>query len=111
MLESPCAGSFDRIRLRTESLSSEDMVQSKDMTNLHRDGLFSPNSLAVAASNTKHRSGLFPNDGPQKNVHTQPVRHRSASPGSEMVTLEEFLEESNRLSPLNVSKFKPLPEQ
>ncbi|KAL8169042.1 UNVERIFIED_CONTAM: Protein Daple, partial [Gekko kuhli] len=94
-------GSFDRIRGRSESLSGEDMVQSKDMTSLCRDGLFSPNSLALAASNTKHRSGLFSSDGPQKNIHTQPVKHRSASPGSEMVTLEEFLEESNRLSPLN----------
>ncbi|XP_015270151.1 PREDICTED: protein Daple [Gekko japonicus] len=94
-------GSFDRIRGRSESLSGDDMGQSKDMTGLCRDGLFSPNSLAVAASNTKHRSGLFSSDGPQRNVHTQPVKHRSASPGSEMVTLEEFLEESNRLSPLN----------
>ncbi|XP_060119316.1 protein Daple isoform X2 [Heteronotia binoei] len=91
--------SFDRIRGRSESLSSEDMVRSKDMTNLCRDGVFSPNSSAFAAS--KHRGGLFCSDGPQKNVHTQPVRHRSASPGSEMVTLEEFLEESNQLSPLN----------
>lgn len=105
MLESPWAGSFDRIRGRSESLSSEDMLQSKDMTSSCRDGLFSPNPLAVAASNTKHRSGLFSSDGPQKNVNTQPIRHRSASPGSEMVTLEEFLEESNRLSPRNVSKF------
>ncbi|XP_048341157.1 protein Daple isoform X1 [Sphaerodactylus townsendi] len=94
-------GSFDRIHGRSESLSSEDLVQSKDVTGLCRDGLFSPNSLVVAVSNTKHRSGLFSRDGPQKNAHGQVARHRSASPGSEMVTLEEFLEESNRLSPLN----------
>ncbi|XP_077179611.1 protein Daple isoform X2 [Paroedura picta] len=87
--------SFDRIHGRSESLSSDDVVQSRDMTSLSREGLFSPNS------NTKHRSGLFSTDGPQKNVHPQLLRHRSASPGSEMVTLEEFLEESSRLSPLN----------
>ncbi|XP_054826899.1 protein Daple isoform X2 [Eublepharis macularius] len=93
--------SFDRTCRRSESLSSEDMVQNKDMTSSCRDGLFNPSSSAVAASNTKHRSGLFSSDVPQKNVHAQSVRHRSASPGSEMVTLEEFLEESNMLSPLN----------
>ncbi|XP_062974032.1 protein Daple [Elgaria multicarinata webbii] len=101
-------GSFDRIRGRSESLSSEDMALSKDVLGSSREGLFCPISSTIGASNTKPspslvRNGLFSYDIPQKSNQAQvpPVRHRSASPGSEMVTLEEFLQESNRLSPLN----------
>ncbi|XP_035396052.1 protein Daple isoform X2 [Cygnus atratus] len=48
-----------------------------------------------------HRNGLLSHDVPQKSAPSQSYtgRQRSASPGSEMVTLEEFLEESSRLSP------------
>lgn len=55
---------------------------------------------------SSHRNGLISYDAPLKSVPSQSYtgRQRSASPGSEMVTLEEFLEESNRLSPPSVSK-------
>ncbi|XP_066468258.1 protein Daple [Tiliqua scincoides] len=100
-------GSWDRNRDRSESFSSEDMMLSKDTPGSSRDSPFCPISPA-GGSNTKHstpltRNDLFLYDIPQKNnrAQAQCIRHRSASPGSEMVTLEEFLEESNRLSPLN----------
>lgn len=52
------------------------------------------------------RNGPVPQESIQKksvaSAHTG-VRPHSASPSSEMVTLEEFLEESNRGSPTHVS--------
>ncbi|XP_053140235.1 protein Daple isoform X2 [Hemicordylus capensis] len=106
-------GSLDRFRGRSESLSSEDMTPSKDVPGSSRDGLFCPTSAPIMGSNTKHntsltRNDLFLHDIPHKNNRAQAKsgRHRSASPGSEMVTLEEFLEESNRLSPLNDTSIK-----
>ncbi|XP_061467950.1 protein Daple isoform X2 [Rhineura floridana] len=101
-------GSFDHIHGRSDSLSSEETVLNKDMPGSSRDGLFCPTSSAIGSSNAKHntsltRNSMFPYDIPQKSnqasVHS--IRHRSTSPGSELVTLEEFLNESNRLSPLN----------
>uniref|UniRef100_A0A803TD72 Coiled-coil domain containing 88C n=1 Tax=Anolis carolinensis TaxID=28377 RepID=A0A803TD72_ANOCA len=100
------AGSFDCGHGRSESLSSEDM--SKDTPGSSRDSPFYPISSPAAGSNTKHnashsRNGFLSYDIPQKSnqVQARSVRHRPASPGSEMVTLEEFLEESNKLSPAN----------
>ncbi|XP_015744366.1 protein Daple isoform X2 [Python bivittatus] len=99
--------SFDHIRDRSESFSSEDIVLMKDMPGTSRDGLFYSTSSAVVGSNTKHSStfnknGMLLFDISQKSnqIQKQSVKHRSASPGNEMVTLEEFLEESNRLSPM-----------
>ncbi|KAM3851658.1 protein Daple isoform 2-T2 [Vipera latastei] len=99
-------GSYDYIRDRSESFSSEDMMMMKNMPSTSRDGLFCSTSSAVVASNTKQSSSFNKNgtllyDMSQKSNHIQKqsVKHRSASPGNEMVTLEEFLEESNRLSP------------
>ncbi|KFZ66326.1 Protein Daple, partial [Podiceps cristatus] len=99
-------GSLDRIHGRTESLSSEDMVPCREASALVRDtypfhstsAVFSPSSRHESSS---HRNGLVSYDIPQKSTSSQSYagRQRSASPGSEMVTLEEFLEESNRLSP------------
>ena len=65
--------------------------------------ILSPGSRHESSS---HRNGLISYDIPQKSTPPQSYasRQRSASPGSEMVTLEEFLEESNRLSPPSVSK-------
>lgn len=104
-------GSYDYIRDRSESFSSEDMMMMKNMPSTSRDGLFCSTSSAVVASNTKQSSSFNKNgtllyDMSQKSNHIQKqsVKHRSASPGNEMVTLEEFLEESNRLSPKKVSK-------
>ncbi|XP_063016175.1 protein Daple isoform X2 [Melospiza melodia melodia] len=98
-------GSFDHIHGRTESLSSEDMVPSREAPVLLRDtyslhsaaAFFSPGSRHESSS---HRNGLMSCDIPQRSNPSQchTGRQRSASPGSEMVTLEEFLEESNRLS-------------
>uniref|UniRef100_A0A8C5T4I0 Uncharacterized protein n=1 Tax=Malurus cyaneus samueli TaxID=2593467 RepID=A0A8C5T4I0_9PASS len=98
-------GSLDHIHGRSESLSSEDMVPSReapallrDMYSLHSAAAFlSPSSRLESSS---QRSGLVSCDIPQKSNPSLSYagRQRSASPGSEMVTLEEFLEESNRLS-------------
>ncbi|KAM6256075.1 protein Daple isoform 2-T2 [Spheniscus humboldti] len=99
-------GSLDHIHGRTESLSSEDMVPSREAPALLRDtypfhstsAILSPSSRHESSS---HRNGLMSYDISQKSIPSQSYagRQRSASPGSEMVTLEEFLEESNRLSP------------
>ncbi|XP_075282276.1 protein Daple isoform X1 [Opisthocomus hoazin] len=99
-------GSLDHIHGTTESLSSEDTVPSREAPALLRDtypfhstsAILSPGSRHESSS---HRNGLISYDIPQKSTPPQSYasRQRSASPGSEMVTLEEFLEESNRLSP------------
>ncbi|XP_075609821.1 protein Daple isoform X2 [Balearica regulorum gibbericeps] len=99
-------GSLDHIHGRTESLSSEDMVPSREAPALLQDtypfhstsAILSPSSRHDSSS---HRNGSISYDIPQKSIPSQSYtgRQRSASPGSEMVTLEEFLEESNRLSP------------
>ncbi|NXR27724.1 DAPLE protein, partial [Cinclus mexicanus] len=98
-------GSLDHIQGRTESLSSEDMVPSREAPVLLRE-TYSLHSAAAFISpgsrheSSSHRNGLMSCDVPQKSNPSQSHagRQRSASPGSEMVTLEEFLEESNRLS-------------
>ncbi|XP_053801567.1 protein Daple isoform X3 [Vidua chalybeata] len=98
-------GSLDHIHGRTESLSSEDMVPSREAPVLLRD-TYSLHSAAAFLSpgsrheSSSHRNGLMSTDTPQRSNPSQSHtgRQRSASPGSEMVTLEEFLEESNRLS-------------
>ncbi|XP_037993287.1 protein Daple isoform X2 [Motacilla alba alba] len=98
-------GSLDHIHGRTESLSSEDTVPSREAPVLLRD-TYSLHSAAVLLSpgsrqeSSSHRNGLMSCDIPQRSNPSQSHagRQRSASPGSEMVTLEEFLEESNRLS-------------
>ncbi|XP_071282711.1 protein Daple isoform X3 [Agelaius tricolor] len=98
-------GSLDHIHGRTESLSSEDMVPSREAPVLLRD-TYSLHSAAAFLSpgsrheSSSHRNGLMSCDTPQRSNPSQSHtgRQRSASPGSEMVTLEEFLEESNRLS-------------
>uniref|UniRef100_A0A6Q2YN26 HOOK N-terminal domain-containing protein n=1 Tax=Esox lucius TaxID=8010 RepID=A0A6Q2YN26_ESOLU len=79
--------SLERQQVRSASLSSDDVA-----------GLSHDTSLP--------RSATVPYDTPvQKSAQSlapRPSRHRSSSPGSEMVTLEEFLEESNTLSPPTV---------
>ncbi|XP_041269289.1 protein Daple isoform X2 [Onychostruthus taczanowskii] len=98
-------GSLDHIHGRTESLSSEDMVPSREAPVLLRD-TYSLHSAAAFLSpgsrheSSSHRNGLMSCDIPQRSNPSQSHagRQRCASPGSEMVTLEEFLEESNRLS-------------
>uniref|UniRef100_A0A8D0KSQ5 Uncharacterized protein n=1 Tax=Strix occidentalis caurina TaxID=311401 RepID=A0A8D0KSQ5_STROC len=98
-------GSLDHIHGRTESLSSEDTVPSREAPALLRDTYPFRSASAVLSPSSRHelsshRNGLISYDIPQKSTPSQSYtgRQRSASPGSEMVTLEEFLEESNRLS-------------
>ncbi|TFK16040.1 Cordon-bleu protein-like 1 [Platysternon megacephalum] len=99
-------GSSDRIYGRAESLSSEDMVPSRDTPALPRDSYLCHSTSAILSSNNRqdpslHRNGSISYDIPQRSNPTQSYagRQRSASPGSDMVTLEEFLEETNKLSP------------
>ncbi|XP_071413768.1 protein Daple isoform X2 [Pithys albifrons albifrons] len=99
-------GSLDHIHGRTESLSSEDMVPSREAPALLRDSYALPSAAVIVSPSSRqesssHRNGGICYDKPQKSNPSQAYagRQRSASPGSEMVTLEEFLEESNRLSP------------
>ncbi|XP_075782827.1 protein Daple isoform X4 [Pelodiscus sinensis] len=101
-------GSSERVYGRSESLSSEDMVLSRDTPALPRDTHISHSTSAILSSNSKqdsslHRSSSVSYDIPQRSylAHSYAGRQQSASPGSEMVTLEEFLEESNGFSPLN----------
>ncbi|XP_040497456.1 protein Daple isoform X1 [Ursus maritimus] len=95
-------GSSDQLHGRSESFSSEDLIPSRDTATLPRDA-----SALVRSALSRHEypppwNGPLPQDGVQKRGATQPHaggRPCSASPSSEMVTLEEFLEESNRSSP------------
>uniref|UniRef100_A0A5F8GT10 Coiled-coil domain containing 88C n=1 Tax=Monodelphis domestica TaxID=13616 RepID=A0A5F8GT10_MONDO len=97
-------GSSDRIHGRSESFGSEDLVPSREAATLPRDVALSRSALAVnRQEHPPARNGSIPHESLQKNTPGQPhaIRQSSASPGSEMVTLEEFLEESNRGSPSN----------
>ncbi|KAK6307406.1 hypothetical protein J4Q44_G00225540 [Coregonus suidteri] len=86
-----CKDSLERLQGRSASLSSDDVV------GLRHD---------VSHSLSLPRSSTVPYDThthtPTKRSAPRPGRHRTASPGSDMVTLEEFLEESNTLSPPTV---------
>ncbi|XP_041710811.2 protein Daple isoform X1 [Coregonus clupeaformis] len=84
-----CKDSLERLQDRSASLSSDDVV-----------GL----SHDVSHSLSLPRSSTVPYDThtPVQRSAPRPAHHRTSSPGSEMVTLEEFLEESNTLSPPTV---------
>lgn len=103
----PCValpGSSDRLHSRCESFSSSDLIPSRDPTTPGR-------AVLSRHEYPPLRNGPVPQESVQKRgaapAHTggQP---RSASPSSEMVTLEEFLEESNRGSPTQVSPAEPV---
>ncbi|XP_030641772.1 protein Daple [Chanos chanos] len=83
-------GSLDRLQGRSVSLSSDDVV-----------GL-SHDASRQTQSSLLPRSSTLPCDTPTQPSTHRPSRHRPSSPGSEMVTLEEFLQESNTLSPPTV---------
>ncbi|XP_063039855.1 protein Daple isoform X2 [Engraulis encrasicolus] len=80
-------GSQERLQPRSASLSSDDaMAMGHEI-----------------AAGSMSRSSTLPYDPPGHRSASRPAaRHRSSSPGSEMVTLEEFLQESNTLSPPTV---------
>ncbi|XP_013202182.2 protein Daple isoform X1 [Microtus ochrogaster] len=88
-------GSSDRLHSRCESFSSSDLVPSRDPSTPGR-------AVLSRHEYPPLRNGPVPQESVQKRgaalAHTG-GRSRSASPSSEMVTLEEFLEESNRGSP------------
>uniref|UniRef100_W5N6J6 Coiled-coil domain containing 88C n=1 Tax=Lepisosteus oculatus TaxID=7918 RepID=W5N6J6_LEPOC len=90
--------SLDRAHGRPASLSSDEVIVSHEVTTLPRDS-YQQHSAPLS------RGALLLYDTPLKSGHVQPParpRHRPSSPGSEMVTLEEFLQESNVLSPPTV---------
>lgn len=92
-------GSSDHLHSRCESFSSADLIPSRDPATLSRDGNTSGRGLLGRHEYPPPRNGPVSQETIQKkgaaSTHTG-VRPHSASPSSEMVTLEEFLEESNR---------------
>uniref|UniRef100_A0A673H6L6 Protein Daple-like n=1 Tax=Sinocyclocheilus rhinocerous TaxID=307959 RepID=A0A673H6L6_9TELE len=81
-------GSLDCLQGRSASLSSDDVVGLG-----HEGSRLSQSSLIP-------RSSTLPCDALSASRSSQrPTSQRPSSPGSEMVTLEEFLHESNALSP------------
>ncbi|XP_053330989.1 protein Daple isoform X2 [Spea bombifrons] len=91
-------GSSGHLPGRTESMSSEDMIPTKDVATLPRDHHLcrSVNKPESSLGRNSLASYNNPEKRPPSRAH---VRPRSGSPGSEMVTLEEFLNEGNQLSP------------
>ncbi|CAI9158024.1 unnamed protein product [Rangifer tarandus platyrhynchus] len=95
-------GSSDHLHGRSESFSSEDLIPSRDTATLPRDASTPGRPTLGRHEYPPPRNGPLPQEGIQKRSAAQPhggVRPCSTSPSSEMVTLEEFLEESNRDSP------------
>lgn len=86
-------------RSRSESFSSEDLIPSKDTAMLPRDTSTPAHSARGRLEHPAHWNGPLAPDGIQKKGAASPHPSARTSPSSEMVTLEEFLEESNRASP------------
>lgn len=99
-------GSSEQLHGRSESFSSEDLIPSRDPATLPREASTPGRNALGRHEYPLPRNGPLPQEGAQKRGTAPPhvgVRPCSASPSSEMVTLEEFLEESNRSSPTHVS--------
>ncbi|XP_076835342.1 protein Daple [Brachyhypopomus gauderio] len=79
--------SLERLQGRSASLSSD------DVTRMGHEG------CRLSQTSLLPRSSTLPCDARPAPC---PARHRASSPGSEMVTLEEFLQESNALPPPTV---------
>ncbi|XP_004376722.1 protein Daple isoform X3 [Trichechus manatus latirostris] len=93
--------SSDQLHGRSESFSSEDLIPSKDAATPREASTLGRPTLG-RHEYPPPRNGPLLQEGVQKRGVAQPPaggRLCSASPSSEMVTLEEFLEESNRSSP------------
>nr|KAF6499348.1 coiled-coil domain containing 88C [Molossus molossus] len=94
-------GSSDQLHPRSDSFSSEDLIPSRDTGALPRDA----NTLGRPALGRHEypppRNGPLLQEDIQKRGVAQPQAgvQPCASLSSEMVTLEEFLQESNRDSP------------
>ncbi|XP_063295826.1 protein Daple isoform X2 [Pelobates fuscus] len=82
---------------RTESINSEDLVPTKEVATLPRDHkIWTP----VNKPELSNRNSLASSNNQEKRPPSRAQsRPRPGSPGSEMVTLEEFLEESKQRSP------------
>ncbi|KAK2497922.1 hypothetical protein MC885_002865 [Smutsia gigantea] len=94
-------GSSDQLHGRSESFSSEDLIPSRDTATLPREASTPGRTALGHHEYPPPRNGPLPQEGIQKRGVAQPhagTRPCSTSPSSEMVTLEEFLEESNRSS-------------
>ncbi|KAM8920704.1 protein Daple isoform 1-T1 [Pelodytes ibericus] len=87
-------GSTGLLPGRTESMNSEDLVPTKDVATLPRD-----HQTWHSTSKPEPSLHSLPSSNPPEKRPPSRGRPRPGSPGSEMVTLEEFLEESNQLSP------------
>ncbi|XP_064231226.1 LOW QUALITY PROTEIN: protein Daple [Aotus nancymaae] len=95
-------GSSEQLHGRSESFSSEDLIPSRDPATLPWEASAPGRNALSRHEYPLPRNGSVPQEGAQKRGTAPPhtgVRPCSASPSSEMVTLEEFLEESNRSSP------------
>ncbi|XP_010348867.3 protein Daple isoform X1 [Saimiri boliviensis] len=95
-------GSSEQLHGRSESFSSEDLIPSRDPTTLPWEASAPGRSALSRQEYPLPQNGPVPQEGAQKRGTAPPhtgVRPCSASPSSEMVTLEEFLEESSRSSP------------
>uniref|UniRef100_A0A2K5C111 Calponin-homology (CH) domain-containing protein n=1 Tax=Aotus nancymaae TaxID=37293 RepID=A0A2K5C111_AOTNA len=95
-------GSSEQLHGRSESFSSEDLIPSRDPATLPWEASAPGRNALSRHEYPLPRNGPVPQEGAQKRGTAPPhtgVRPCSASPSSEMVTLEEFLEESNRSSP------------
>ncbi|KAM9294375.1 protein Daple [Gastrophryne carolinensis] len=89
---------------RSGSVSSEDLVPTKDTATLSRESRSSSTMMLSGSKpeppSQERRNSAVSSNLPEKRPPSRArSRPRSGSPGSEMVTLEEFLEESNHLSP------------
>uniref|UniRef100_G1S5F4 Uncharacterized protein n=1 Tax=Nomascus leucogenys TaxID=61853 RepID=G1S5F4_NOMLE len=99
-------GSSEQLHGRSESFSSEDLIPSRDLATLPREASTPGRNALGCHEYPLPRNRPLPQEGAQKRGTAPPhvgVRPCPASPSSEMVTLEEFLEESNRSSPTHVS--------
>ncbi|XP_054571430.1 protein Daple [Eptesicus fuscus] len=94
-------GSSDPLHRRPESFSSEDLIPSRDTATLPRDASAPGRTTLSRQEYPPPRNGPVPQECIQKRGVAQPQAwvRPCASPSREMVTLEEFLEESNRGSP------------
>ncbi|MGH0174984.1 UNVERIFIED_CONTAM: hypothetical protein FKN15_069959 [Acipenser sinensis] len=108
-------GSCDRIQGRSVNLSSDEVVSGHELATLPREGcLYHSGSAFISSSKQEPGqcvNGLASYDTPQKGAPSHPqgrARPSLGSPSGELVTLEEFLQESNNLSPPTVRKTKCL---
>uniref|UniRef100_A0A8C9SKT2 Coiled-coil domain containing 88C n=1 Tax=Scleropages formosus TaxID=113540 RepID=A0A8C9SKT2_SCLFO len=91
------SNTLERLQGRPASLSSDDVI-----TLGHRvqGGLGDASMSRSGNQVSRSRSSTLPYDTPSQKGGTRPARRRPSSPGSEMVTLEEFLQESNAPLPM-----------